>query len=87
MPGVFVPSAWQGFQTNPWRTHAGALARVKRAYNIDCLIVAAGIETPDSEVAAMCEATSTLCHRGSLDEVLDCCYRAATAIGRLTLSV
>jgi spore coat polysaccharide biosynthesis protein SpsF len=47
------------------------------ARDIDCLIVAAAIESSDSEVAAVCGATSTRCNRGSLDDVLDCCYRAA----------
>jgi spore coat polysaccharide biosynthesis protein SpsF len=56
---------------------ARQIERVKRARNIDCLIVATSIEASDSEVAAVCEATSTLCHRGSLDDVLDRCYEAA----------
>jgi spore coat polysaccharide biosynthesis protein SpsF len=55
---------------------ARQLERVKRAHNIDCLMVATSSETPDSEIAALCEATSTLCYRGSFDDVLDRCYRA-----------
>jgi spore coat polysaccharide biosynthesis protein SpsF len=53
------------------------LERVKRAHKIDRLVVATSIEASDSEIATLCETTSTLCYRGSLDDVLDRCYQAA----------
>jgi spore coat polysaccharide biosynthesis protein SpsF len=56
---------------------ARQLERVKRARKIDELIVATSIEASDTEIAALCAATSTLCHRGSLDDVLDRFYTAA----------
>jgi len=56
---------------------ARQLERLKRAHKIDRLVVATSIEKADAAIATLCEATSTICYRGSLVDVLDRCYRAA----------
>ncbi len=55
---------------------ARQLERVKRAQSIDHLVVATSTEPADSEIVALCGASSTPCYRGSLDDVLDRCYEA-----------
>ncbi len=56
---------------------ARQIERVGRARRLDQLIVATSAEKSDAEIVALCEASSVLCYRGSLDDVLDRCYQAA----------
>ena len=56
------------------------LERVKRARKIDHLIVATSDDLSDSGIVALCEATSTLCRRGSLNDVLDRCHQVDSVV-------
>lgn len=58
---------------------ARQIERIKRARRIDRLVVATSVEPADAEIAALCEAISTPCHRGSFNDVLDRCYHAIAA--------
>lgn len=55
---------------------ARQIERIKRASRIDRLVVATSAEPADTGIASLCEAISTPCHRGSLNDVLDRCHEA-----------
>lgn len=52
--------------------------RVRSAHSIDRVIIATSTEPQDDAIADFCTRESIACYRGSLDDVLDRYYRAAT---------
>jgi spore coat polysaccharide biosynthesis protein SpsF len=55
------------------------LDRIARARAIHALLVATSVDASDDPIAALCASTGHECFRGSLDDVLDRFYRAASA--------
>jgi spore coat polysaccharide biosynthesis protein SpsF len=56
---------------------ARQLERVRRAKNIDKLVVATSTDSSDDVLEKFCQENGTACARGSLDDVLDRFYQAA----------
>jgi spore coat polysaccharide biosynthesis protein SpsF len=57
------------------------LARVRRSRAVTDLVVATSTDTVDDAIAAHCAPRAIAVYRGSRDDVLDRCYRAAVAAG------
>ncbi|WP_126444173.1 cytidylyltransferase domain-containing protein [Sulfuricystis multivorans] len=57
---------------------ARQLERLAHCGEIDRLVVATSVEPGDDEIVALCRQRGVECYRGSLDDVLDRFYRAAT---------
>jgi spore coat polysaccharide biosynthesis protein SpsF len=57
------------------------IERLRRARQLDALVVATSDRSDDDELAQYCEGLELRVHRGSLDDVLDRVYRAAVADG------
>jgi spore coat polysaccharide biosynthesis protein SpsF len=55
------------------------IERIRRARNIDQLVVATSTDASDDVLAAACAARGIACFRGSLDDVLDRFYQAAVS--------
>lgn len=53
--------------------------RIRRAGNIDALVVATSTENSDEPIEALCRTMDLPCYRGSLSDVLDRYYQAAAA--------
>lgn len=53
------------------------IERVRKADNIDQIVVATSVDKSDDKIAKLCERLNTECFRGSLADVLDRFYEAA----------
>lgn len=53
------------------------IERVKRARNIDQIIIATSSEPSDDSIVRLCDSMNVSCYRGSLNDVLDRFYHAA----------
>lgn len=53
------------------------IERLKKARKIDRLVIATSLEAADDAIESLCIASGIACFRGSLDDVLDRCYKAA----------
>ena len=65
------------------------IERMRQAQSLDEVIVATSTEPDDDIIAVQCERAGARCSRGSLEDVLDRCYRAidptpATVVVRAT---
>lgn len=58
---------------------ARQLERLRRVRRVDELLVATSMDPTDDALQALCESEDVPCFRGSLNDVLDRFYRAATA--------
>lgn len=58
---------------------ARQLERVRRATSLDRLVVCTSDRASDAPLAELCGRLDVACFRGSLDDVLDRCWRAAAA--------
>src|SRR5690349_790613 len=54
------------------------IERIRRAGAIDTLVVATSNTTQDDEIARLCGHLGVDCYRGSLEDVLDRFYQAAS---------
>ncbi len=52
--------------------------RLKNCKTLNAIVVATSTDSSDDAIAAWCEATRVNCYRGSLNDVLDRYYQAAT---------
>lgn len=57
------------------------IERVRRARRIDRILVATSEHASDDPIAGLCDRNGINCSRGSLDDVLDRFYRAASEFG------
>ena len=54
------------------------IERVSRSKQIDNLVIATSVDPSDNEIEQLCQTNRIECFRGSLDDVLDRFYQAAT---------
>lgn len=54
------------------------IERIRKAKRIDDLVIATSVSKEDDEIEKMCEKNNVKCFRGSLDDVLDRFYQAAS---------
>ncbi len=64
---------------------ARQLERIRRARRIDSFLVATSAQASDDPIQRLCEQEGIVCHRGSLDDVLDRYYSAARAASAQTI--
>lgn len=57
------------------------IERLRRTKTLNRLVVATGDDIEDDAIEALCDEIGVDCFRGSLDDVLDRCYRCAQAYG------
>jgi len=54
--------------------------RLDRMQRIDGVLVATTVDAEDGDIERLCRARGWACHRGSTEDVLDRCYRAAQSV-------